>query len=592
MTTADGSAPGATPDSGATAARARLARALHDSGHTPTPAVQAAFAAVPRHLFLPELDPAAVYQDEALVIKYSADGLPVASSSQPAMMAIMLEQLGLRRGHRVLEIGTGTGYNAAVMAHIVGPAGAVVTVDIDGDLITRAQSSLAAAGYDSVRAVQGDGGYGDPQDAPFDRVIVTAGAWDIPPAWLDQLGPGGRLVLPVSVRGIQLSIALERLEQARRLMFRDRHPPGAERWIAMSAFRCGFVRMAGAFADPEPFRQLGLAPGLYVQTDDGRQLDTRALASALSGPAVDVGSGVRARSRDEVADLDLWLTLTQPALSRVTIMETAASRAQLGPMLPFGGLARDEGDVLGTGGLGIAGLVGVRPLRAPPSTGPPHAAAPPAASPPPPEAAMPPAATPAATAARGPGPPWDPAPPPAAPPAGPGPASADVPAIPPTEPARPAPESAHPQATAPPGDVPPAAAQSAAAPEDVSSQPAEPQPAEPTAADPALAGPLAADPSAAGSPSAAPPPSEDPPPGPDEQRVYPGEIVVRGYGPAGAAVATHLAEQAAIWDARGRPGAAELCLTIWKADADVSPPAGQIVLARPHVNLAAGWPSR
>jgi protein-L-isoaspartate(D-aspartate) O-methyltransferase len=485
MTTADGSAPGATPDGGAAAARARLARALRDSGHTPTPAVQAAFAAVPRHLFLPELDPAAVYQDEALVIKYSADGLPVSSSSQPAMMAIMLEQLGLRRGHRVLEIGTGTGYNAAVMAHIVGPAGAVVTVDIDADLIARAQSSLAAAGYGSVRAVQGDGGYGDPRDAPFDRVIVTAGAWDIPPAWLDQLAPGGRLVLPVSVRGIQLSIAMERLEQARRLVRRDRHPPGAERWIAMSAFRCGFVRMAGAFADPEPFRQLGLAPGLYVQTDDGRQLDTRALASAMSGPPVDVGSGVRARSRDEVADLDLWLTLTQPGLSRITIMETSASRAQLGPMLPFGGLARDEGDVLGSGGLGIAGLVGVRPLRPAPSTDPPQSAAAPAA--PPPLASVPPVG---------------PDPPPADP--------------------------------LPPADPPPA----------------------------------------------------------DEQRVYPGEIVVRGYGPAGTALATHLAQQAAVWDARGRPGAAELCLTIWKSDADVSPPAGQIVLTRPHISLAAGWPSR
>jgi flavin-dependent dehydrogenase len=67
---------------------------------------------------------------------------------------------------------------------------------------------------------------------------------------------------------------------------------------------------------------------------------------------------------------------------------------------------------------------------------------------------------------------------------------------------------------------------------------------------------------------------------------------VRGYGPAGSALAVHLAEQVAVWDARGRPGAAELCLTIWKADADVSPPDGQTILARPHINLAAGWPPR
>jgi protein-L-isoaspartate(D-aspartate) O-methyltransferase len=481
MMTPDESAPRATPDGGATAARARLARALHDSGHTPTPAVQAAFAAVPRHLFLPDLDPAAVYQDEALVIKYGADGLPIASSSQPAMMAIMLEQLGLKPGQRVLEIGTGTGYNAAVMAHIVGPDGLVVTVDIDADLISRAQVGLAVAGYDTVLAIQADGGYGDPERAPFDRIIVTAGAWDIPPAWLDQLAPGGRLVLPISVRGIQLSVALERLEQARRLARRDRGSPGDDRWIAMSAFRCGFVRMAGAFADPEPFRPLDLAPGLYLQTDDGRELDTGALASALGGPAVDVGSGVPARSREEVADLDLWLTLTEPALQRVTVMETATSRAQLGPMLPFGGLARTGGDELSGGGLGIGGLVGVRSGEAV---------------------------------------------------------------------QRPAPAAA------------------------------------PEPADPRVSSPQDTDPQ---EPGAASPPAA--PLSPPEQRVYPGEIVVRGYGPGGSALAAHLAAQVAVWAARGRPGAAELCMTVWKANADVAPPARQIVLNRPHIHLAAGWPS-
>ena len=92
MTTGDGTAPGRGLNPAADAARARLARALHESGHTPSAAVQAAFLAVPRHLFVPELDATAAYQDEALVIKYGADGLPVSSSSQPAMMAIMLEQ--------------------------------------------------------------------------------------------------------------------------------------------------------------------------------------------------------------------------------------------------------------------------------------------------------------------------------------------------------------------------------------------------------------------------------------------------------------------------------------------------------------------
>jgi protein-L-isoaspartate(D-aspartate) O-methyltransferase len=183
------------------AARARLVTELRHRGGFLSQAVQDAFARVPRHVFVPEVGAAAAYRDEALVIKCGPDGLPVSSSSQPAMMAIMLDQLGLQRGDRVLEIGTGTGYNAAVMSEVVGPGGHVVSLDIDADLVARARSSLLAAGYDTVTVLCADGGYGDPAGAPFDRIIVTAGAWDIPPAWLDQLGRGGRLVLPLDTRG-------------------------------------------------------------------------------------------------------------------------------------------------------------------------------------------------------------------------------------------------------------------------------------------------------------------------------------------------------------------------------------------------------
>jgi protein-L-isoaspartate(D-aspartate) O-methyltransferase len=406
----------------ATAARTRMAGALRVSGRVPSPAVQAAFLAVPRHLFVPGLDPAAAYQDEALVIKYGADGLPVSSSSQPAMMAIMLEQLGLRPGHRVLEVGTGTGYNAAVMAHIVGPGGQVVTMDIDAELVARAQDSLTAAGYDAVLARCGDGGFGAPEDAPFDRVIVTAGAWDIAPAWLDQLAAGGRLVLPLAVRAIQLSVGLERQGDG-------------ECWTAASAFRCGFVRMAGAFAGPEAFRPVGPSGGMYVQADDGHMVDTRALAAALDGPAVDVSAGVRIASREELGDVDLWLTLTEPGLDRLTLMETGSVRGRAGPLLPFGGLASRVGE---RGQLGVSGLAGS----------------------------------------------W-------------------------------------------------------------------------------LAGP-----------------------------EPPDEIVLRGYGRGGPALASHLAARALAWDSLGRPGTADLCLTVCPPGARLPVAAGQIVLSRPHIRLAAGWPVR
>src|SRR5215467_14078808 len=254
-------------EGGPDAARARLANELLSHGPPLSASVYAAFAGVPRHVFVPEMEPAAAYRDEAFVIKCGADGLPVSSSSQPAMMAIMLDQLGLEPGHRVLEIGTGTGYNAAVMSAVVGPGGEVVTIDIDPELVARARSSLLAAGYDTVTVKCADGGYGDPAGAPFDRVIVTAGAWDIAPAWLSQLGPGGQLVLPLSIRGIQLSVGLQRADEG---------------WLSTSAWRCGFVRMLGAFAGPEDVISLGEPDALVFQLSDGYPADAQALQAALA----------------------------------------------------------------------------------------------------------------------------------------------------------------------------------------------------------------------------------------------------------------------------------------------------------------------
>src|SRR5580693_5696557 len=109
--------------------------------------IAAALRDVPRHLFLPHLPPEEAYLDDAIVTKRDADGQAISSSSQPAIMAIMLDQLDLSPGQRVLEIGAGTGYNAALMSHIVGPSGTVVSVDIDSDVAGQARDHLASAGY-------------------------------------------------------------------------------------------------------------------------------------------------------------------------------------------------------------------------------------------------------------------------------------------------------------------------------------------------------------------------------------------------------------------------------------------------------------
>ncbi|PKB83314.1 MAG: hypothetical protein BZY88_02400 [SAR202 cluster bacterium Io17-Chloro-G9] len=157
-----------------------LVEDLKSKGCIQSPNVEGAFRAVPRHLFLPDVAPERVYSDDAILTK-RMDGKVVSSSSQPAIMAIMLEQLGLQPGHRVLEIGAATGYNAGLMGHLVGDSGEVVTIDIDEDLAAGARAHLAAAGLNRVRVVCGDGGLGYPSGAPYDRIILTVGAWDIAP---------------------------------------------------------------------------------------------------------------------------------------------------------------------------------------------------------------------------------------------------------------------------------------------------------------------------------------------------------------------------------------------------------------------------
>jgi protein-L-isoaspartate(D-aspartate) O-methyltransferase len=240
--------PGVPPDD---ALRAALVAQLEQQGRLTHSPVAAAMRAVPRHLFLPEVSPERAYADEAVVTKWSADHVALSSASQPAMIAIMLEQLAVEPGMRVLEIGAGTGYNAALLAYLTGPTGHVTTIDIDQDIVEAARAHLAAAGLDAdrVTVLCGDGALGDPAHAPYDRIILTVGAWDVAPAWFTQLVDGGRLVLPLALHTLQLSAAL------------DRH--GASMRSA-SLRACGFIRLRGAFAGPEQLVSLEDTHGLRL----------------------------------------------------------------------------------------------------------------------------------------------------------------------------------------------------------------------------------------------------------------------------------------------------------------------------------------
>jgi protein-L-isoaspartate(D-aspartate) O-methyltransferase len=259
--------------------------------------IVAALRDVPRHLFLPHLTPRDAYLDDAIVTKRDAEGQPISSSSQPAIMAIMLDQLALAPGQRVLEIGAGTGYNAALMRHITGPEGAVVSVDIDDDLAAQARGHLAAAGYPQVTVVAADGADGYRPGAPYDRVIATVGVSDLAPAWLEQAGPGARIVVPLGVRGSQVSVAFER-------------SAADGRWVSRSVVPCGFMRIRGALAGPE--RTVVLQPGLSLMLPDGLTLadgseaDAAALAAFLDAPATESGTGVSAGSL-RLWGFGLWL---------------------------------------------------------------------------------------------------------------------------------------------------------------------------------------------------------------------------------------------------------------------------------------------
>jgi protein-L-isoaspartate(D-aspartate) O-methyltransferase len=285
-----------TGERGAGELHRALVDMLVNRGLIQSPSVEAAFRAVSRHLFLPNEPIERAYADDAIPTKVSG-GAAISSASQPAIVAIMLEQLELRPGHRVLEIGAGTGYNAALMAHIVGESGQVVTVDIDDDLVAGAREHLSAAGYPQVEVVHGDGAYGYPDAAPYDRIVLTVAASDLAPAWSEQLAADGRLLLPLRVKGdIQKVVAFE---------------PRDGYMESISAQDGGFMPLRGSAAwTPHQWRAPRPDLGLSLSVDDAADVNTESVLRLLeAGPSQETPTGVRLTVREVLGGLDLWLVL-------------------------------------------------------------------------------------------------------------------------------------------------------------------------------------------------------------------------------------------------------------------------------------------
>lgn len=223
------------PDNAATSGilrNGKMVDELKTDGRLTDPDIEMAFRSAPRHLFLPALPLNAVYQNEAVVTHRDETGETWSSSSQPEMMALMLVQLAVEPGCKVLEIGTGTGYNAAVMASLTQDQRLVYSVEVEAAYTVEAHRHLDSAGFSGVNVLNGDGWDGWPEFAPYNRIIVTAGSHDISPAWFDQLADGGRIVLPWALSHYNRCLAFEKRGGVLELD---------------GNLYCGFMRMRGKY---------------------------------------------------------------------------------------------------------------------------------------------------------------------------------------------------------------------------------------------------------------------------------------------------------------------------------------------------------
>ncbi|WP_329131111.1 methyltransferase, FxLD system [Streptomyces sp. NBC_01476] len=283
---------------------ARLRNALVDQireyGYARTPAVEAALRAVPRHLFVPDTPLEVAYANATVGIKQDTDGTVISCASQPSVVAAMLDQLEAQPGDRILELGAGTGYNAALLARLVGDAGFVTTVDVDGDLVEGARAHLATAGFTNVDVLTGDGALGHTEGAPYDRIIATVGAHGVPHAWLDQLAPGGRLVVPQRLKGsVSRSIAYEQHDG---------------RWTSVSSKMNTFMPLRRGIADDDR-RVIPLSTDgtVRLQAPAGQPIDADALAGVLDLPRTEEWTGMTVRAMENPEWMELFVACSLPS---------------------------------------------------------------------------------------------------------------------------------------------------------------------------------------------------------------------------------------------------------------------------------------
>ncbi|WP_171072716.1 methyltransferase, FxLD system [Streptomyces sp. DASNCL29] len=280
------------------------------------PRVERALRTVHREVHLPGLDPAVAYSNRAITIKENPEGpLALSCASVPSTVAMMLGQLDAQPGDRILEIGAGTGYNAALLSEIVGEDGEVTTIDIDADVTQHARDALHKAGYEHVRVMERDGLKGAPEYGPYTRMIGTVGFWDIPAALRDQLIDGGRFVLPLRWRGQTRSVVLNRQGEA--LLCDDME-------------LCGFVPIVGQDGE----RTVELADGtVRLHHDQDQDVDPARLNDALTQSAAETWSEVRVGGEESFDGIWLRATAFEDTVCRLEATRTAVENGLRRPVI-------------------------------------------------------------------------------------------------------------------------------------------------------------------------------------------------------------------------------------------------------------------
>lgn len=303
----------------ATVLREEMMKAVIARGFSSDDAVLRVMSQVPRHRFVPEASLENAHNPWRAVITHRfEDGRSLSCASAPFVVAMMLDQLSVKPGNKVLEIGAGTGYNASLLSELTGASGHVTTIDIDTDVTAAAERNLSANGYPAVEVVTGDGTFGVDKNAPYDRLIATVSPWDIPKLWWEQLAPDARVVVPLRWRGQARSVALQMNNGV---------------LIADDMQLCGFVPLTGP-SEGELEGAITNDDRVKIHWDRDQEVDLAKLFGVLDYPITQVWSGVTIANDESWDSLWLRLTVTQTSVCRLNV-STDVSATVCNPIAPI-----------------------------------------------------------------------------------------------------------------------------------------------------------------------------------------------------------------------------------------------------------------